>query len=312
MRRPLAALTATLLLLTVSACGDEEEPKAEPETLTGVEVSGDVGKEPSVETTDKFKADGTQSAELEVGDGDELAQDAVIEAKVAVFDNDGKLVQGNYDGEQTERIDLAAAQAPWLGELVGAHIGSRVGVALPVDDVVGPQGAPQAGLDPGEPMLFLVDIVEEAEPPLEGPQGESVDPPGDAPKVVADGDKVSALDFSDAPKNPPSKLQVIPLVEGEGAEVEEGQNLTVNYFGAVWGKGEKPFDSSFERGEPASFQLAKGSLIDGWVKALPGVKVGSRVMLVIPPELGYGKAGSGENIPGNATLVFVIDVLGAS
>ncbi len=315
MHRASAALAAVLLLSVpvLSACGGGgDDEKATAETITGVDVSGGFGEEPSVKTAEDFAADEVTAAELIVGDGDELADDAVVEAKVAVFDNEGKLVQGNYEGEQTERIDLGAAQAPWLAELVGAHVGSRVGVALPVDDVVGPQGAPEAGLEPGEPMLFLVDVLDEAAPPLEGPEGESVEPPADAPKVIEKDGKVTGLDFSDAPKNPPGKLQVIPLVEGEGAEVEEDQNLTVNYFGTVWGNGDKPFDSSFERGEPTSFPLSKGSLIDGWVQGLQGVKVGSRVMLVVPPDLGYGKAGSGDKIPGGSTLVFVIDVLGAS
>jgi peptidylprolyl isomerase len=155
-------------------------------------------------------------------------------------------------------------------------------------------------------------VLNEAEKPLEQPEGTSVEPPADAPKVVGDEKEITALDFSDAPKSPPARFQSIPLIEGEGAKVETGQQVTVNYFGAVWGKGDKPFDSSFERGEPAQFPLAEGSLIDGWVKGLEGVPVGSRVMLIIPPELGYGAKGQGADIPGGSTLVFVIDVLAAS
>lgn len=311
MRRPLAAAVAAALVLLTSACGDASDDKPAAGKLDGVSVTGEFGKEPKVVTTAAFKASGTESAEVVVGDGKELADDSVVEAKIAVFDRDGKLVQGNYGDEATERLDLSQNQAPWLAELVGARIGSRVAVALPVTDVLGPQGAPQAGLEPNEPMLFLVDVLEEAEPPLEKPEGTTVDPPANAPKVVGDESEVTALDFSDAPKAPPSKFRAIPLIEGEGPEVASGQQVTVNYFGAVWGKGDKPFDSSFERGEPARFPLAKGSLIDGWVRGLEGVKVGSRVMLIIPPELGYGAEGSGQDIPGGATLVFVIDVLAA-
>jgi len=102
-----------------------------------------------------------------------------------------------------------------------------------------------------EPMLFLVDVLEEAEGPLSGPEGESVEPPADAPAIVEEGDKVTGVDFSDAPKDPPGKLQVIPLIEGEGPEVEEGQQVALNYLGVVWGE-DKPFDSSYERGEPTA------------------------------------------------------------
>lgn len=313
MRRPLAAACAAALLLTTAACGGDEGDGGESReagSLEGVTVSGEFGEQPEVETTEDFAAEEATSAEVVVGDGGELADDAVVRAKVAVFDSDGKLVQGNYESDATERIDLGQTQAPWLSELVGANIGSRVAVALPVAEVVGPEGAPQEGLDPEEPMLFVVDVVEEAEKPLEGPEGESVDPPANVPSVAGD-DKVVALDFSDAPKAAPKQFRAIPLIEGEGPEVEEGQQVTVNYFGTVWGKGKQPFDSSFERGEPATFPLLQGQLIDGWVQGLAGTKVGSRVMLIIPPELGYGAEGQEPEIPGGSTLVFVIDVLAA-
>lgn len=305
MRRAPAVLAAFLIVTTaLSGCGDDSE------SLEGVAISGDLGEEPTVKTTDDFVADGTKSAEVTVGDGAELAEDSVIEAKVGLFDNEGNLIQGNYDGDQNETLDLGAAQAPWFSEIVGARVGSRVAVALPVSEVVGPQGAPQAGLEPDEPMIFLVDVLEEAEGPLSGPEGESVEPPADAPKAVVEGDQVTGVDFSDAPKDPPGKLQVIPLIKGEGPEVQEGQQVTLNYIGAVW-REDKPFESSYERGEPATFPLSEGGLIDGWVQGLAGLEVGSRVMLVIPPELAYGKTGSG-CCPPNSTLVFVIDVLGAS
>ena len=233
MRRAPAVLAAVLIVMSaLSGCGDDSE------SLEGVAISGDLGEEPTVETTEDFKADGTQSAEVSVGDGAQLAKDSVVEAKIGVFDNEGTLVQGNYDRDENEQIDLAAAQAPWLGELVGAHVGSRVAVSMPVSEIVGPEGAPQAGLEPDEPMLFLVDVLEEAEGPLSGPEGKSVEPPADAPTVVEEDGKVTGVDFSDAPKDPPSELQVIPLTEGEGPEVEEGQQVTLNYLGVVWGEDE--------------------------------------------------------------------------
>ena len=310
MRRPLAASLAAALVLVTAACGDDKS--SEGEDIAGVTVSGDVGEEATIKTTDDFDAKEMTSAEVVVGDGDEIASDSVVEAKIGIYDRDGKLVQGNYDGETTERIDVSEGRAPWVSELSGAHIGSRVAVAVPVSDVLGPEGAPQAGLEPDEPLLFLVDVLREAAAPLEGPEGEPVDPPADAPAVVGDEEAVTGIDFADAPTAPPKEFQVIPLIEGEGPPVEEGQQVTVDYYASVWGKGDKPFDDSYARGEPATFPLSPGSLIDGWVKGLVGVNVGSRVMLIIPPKYGYGAQGGGPGIPGNATLVFVIDVLAAS
>lgn len=307
MRRILAAGSAALLLLLTAACGGDDDSTE----LTGVTVTGDLGEQPTVKTTDEFATDSMTSAEVLSGDGEQVAEDSVVEAKIGIFTRDGDLVQGNYDLEATERIDIAERKAPWVAELVGASIGSRVAVAVPVTDVLGPEGAPQAGLDPADPMLFMVDLLRAAELPLEAPEGEAVEPPADAPKVVGDEQEITALDFGDAPTTPPTDLTAIPLIEGEGPALEEGQEITVNYIASVWGKGDEPFDNSFERGEPATFPLTSPSLIEGWVKGLVGVNVGSRVMLIIPPELGYGAEGGGPGIPGNATLVFVIDVLAA-
>jgi peptidylprolyl isomerase len=307
MRRPLAAAVAATLVLLTAACGDDET-----QAIDGVTVSGEFGEEPEIETTDSFDVESTTAAEIVAGEGEELTKESVVEAKIAIYNQDGDLVSGNYEGDATERIDIAREQAPWMADLVGTSVGSRVAVALPVVDVLGPEGAPQAGLDPEESMLFLVDVLREAEKPLEAPDGEAVEPPADAPKVVGDAEEITAIDFGDAPRKPPSKLQVIPLIEGDGPEVEEGQEITVDYIAAVWGRGDKPFDNSYERGEPATFPLNRDTLIDGWLEGLPGVNVGSRVMLIMPPDLGYGAQGGGPDIPGNATLVFVIDVLAAS
>ena len=312
MRRRLAAtLVAALVLTGTAACGDSGSDKPEGETITGVSVKGDLGKEPKV-TMKKFDVEKLTSAELVVGDGDEIDDTSVISARIGIFDSDGKLVQGNYDANEAQQIDLAQETGPAVKELIGSHIGSRVLVAAPVTDVAGEKGAPQVGLEPEESMLFVFDVLKALPPVPTGPEGKEVDPPADAPKVKTEGDKVTGLDFSSAPKKQPTELQVIPLIEGTGPAVKEGDNLKVNYFGAVWGKGDDPFDSSFERGSPADFQLSKGSLIEGWVKGLVGVKQGSRVVLVIPSDLGYGDAGQPPDIPGGATLVFVIDVLQAS
>jgi peptidylprolyl isomerase len=130
---------------------------------------------------------------------------------------------------------------------------------------------------------------------------------------VEQGDKVTGLDFSSAPKQAPKKLEVIPLIKGTGPAIKEGDSVTVNYLGDVWGRGEKPFDNSYGRDAPTTFPLTKGGLIDGWIKGLSGVKVGSRVLLIVPPKLGYGKAGNSQiQVSGTDTLVFVIDVLGVT
>ena len=107
---------------------------------------------------------------------------------------------------------------------------------------------------------------------------------------------------------PPSVTQVIS--EGDGAKLKNGDAIQVNYLGQSWDS-TKPFDNSFDRKQPFDLTLGAGMVIQGWDKGLVGQKVGSRVELVIPPDLGYGAQGQGDIKP-NATLVFVVDVLKAT
>jgi len=112
------------------------------------------------------------------------------------------------------------------------------------------------------------------------------------------------------PSGPPPKKEVIKdLIVGTGAEAKTGQSVTMNYVGVNYKTG-KEFDSSWKRNEPFNFTLGKKTVIAGWEKGIPGMKVGGRRELIIPPALGYGAAGSPPTIPGNETLVFVVDLLG--
>lgn len=105
---------------------------------------------------------------------------------------------------------------------------------------------------------------------------------------------------------PPSQLVVKDLVAGSGAAAPSGSTVSVQYVGALYANG-TVFDSSWSRGQPASFSLAQ--VIPGFAQGIAGMKVGGRRELVIPPAMGYGANGTGP-IPPNATLVFVIDLLG--
>ena len=126
------------------------------------------------------------------------------------------------------------------------------------------------------------------------------------PAIARDAIGAPSVDFADAEK--PEELVVEVLEAGSGPAVEEGRQITVHYTGWLW-DGVK-FDSSWDRGDSISFPIAYGALIDGWVDGLVGQPVGSKLLLVIPPESGYGFRPMGP-IPAGSTLVFVIDVLEA-
>jgi peptidylprolyl isomerase len=104
------------------------------------------------------------------------------------------------------------------------------------------------------------------------------------------------------------KLKVTPLIVGTGPAVTKGQTITVNYSGVNYKTG-KPFQSSWDSGQPFSTEIGVGRVIPGWDQGLVGVKVGSRVQLDIPTELAYGENPQGGAPAGD--LRFVVDILAA-
>jgi peptidylprolyl isomerase len=113
----------------------------------------------------------------------------------------------------------------------------------------------------------------------------------------------------DAPEGPaPETLEIVDIAVGDGAEATPGAKVDVHYLGVEYESGEE-FDSSWSRGQSINFPL--NNLIRGWQEGIPGMKVGGRRKLVVPPHLAYGPAGGGHPLSGQ-TLIFVIDLLGVS
>lgn len=119
---------------------------------------------------------------------------------------------------------------------------------------------------------------------------------------------VTPPEVTGEPVTAASGLQYIDLQEGAGAAPAAGDKVVVNYTGWLQADGTK-FDSSVERTEPFSFILGAGNVIPGWDEGVATMKVGGQRRLIIPPELGYGAAGSPPVIPANATLIFDIELL---
>ena len=116
---------------------------------------------------------------------------------------------------------------------------------------------------------------------------------------------------STAPSTSVGVFTVTDLVVGTGTAAVAGNTLTVSYTGWLYdtsqtaGKG-----SSFDSNGSFGFVLGTGAVIKGWDQGLVGMKVGGQRRLIIPPELAYGSAGNGSSIPGNASLIFDIALLG--
>lgn len=105
----------------------------------------------------------------------------------------------------------------------------------------------------------------------------------------------------------PTSLVTTDLVKGTGTAAKAGDTVTVNYVGALY-KGGKVFDASWNRSTTFSIALLPTAVIQGWVNGIPGMRVGGRRELIIPPSLAY-KAVSQASIPANSTLIFIVDLL---
>jgi peptidylprolyl isomerase len=109
-------------------------------------------------------------------------------------------------------------------------------------------------------------------------------------------------------EDPPSQLEVVDVVVGDGAEAVAGSRVTVQYLGVRWSDG-GVFDASWTRGQPFVFDLGAGQVIPGWERGVAGMRVGGRRILVIPPQLAYGDRGAGSVIGPGETLVFAVDLV---
>jgi peptidylprolyl isomerase len=109
-------------------------------------------------------------------------------------------------------------------------------------------------------------------------------------------------------QDPPTDLEIVDEIEGDGAEAVAGKQAVVHYVGVAWSNGAE-FDASWNRGDTLDFGLGAGQVIAGWDQGVQGMKVGGRRRLTIPPHLGYGARGAGGVIKPNETLVFVVDLV---
>ena len=105
-----------------------------------------------------------------------------------------------------------------------------------------------------------------------------------------------------------SGLKYVDLVQGDGPSPRTGQMVSVQYTGTLTNG--KKFDSSYDHGRPFEFRIGTGSVIKGWDEGLMSMKVGGKRKLIVPPALGYKEFGSPPDIPGNATLIFEVELVG--
>jgi peptidylprolyl isomerase len=331
--RRLGLSAAVLLLIpALAACGDSSDSgsdkaadkgadtKSSPSSsgaatgeLTQVTFEGEVGESLTATWHDTIDPpESTTVTTLVKGTGDEIADGDTVSAFLYLGDGTTKKdAFSDYDHGAPESIPNDGQAGGVLSKLLdGATYGSRVAAVTTPAELFGSSGAqgnPEMGIGANDALVVVADFVEKAAvaPTPADDKAHDADP-ASQPKVEVKDDKVTGLDWTgvDEP-DLATPVQRLVLEEGTGAAIKASDTVVVNYFGETY-QASDPFDESYSK-TPLTSPLS--NLIQGWSIGLTGVKVGSRVLLQIPPAYGYGSEGSGDSIPPNSTLWFVIDVV---
>jgi peptidylprolyl isomerase len=243
---------------------------------------------------------------LSDGDGAEVQTgDLIVVDYLGVRWENGETFDSSFERSPAGfSIGTGAVIPGWDSGLVGVNVGSRVMLVVPPDQAYGdtPPGDP---IQAGDTLVFVVDVLG-VHTGDETAKGEPAPTEDDSLPYVSITPKEPEIVIP--PGDPSNRLITIPVVIGNGPKVEKGDTVVVQYKGVVWRTG-KEFDSSWSRGAPFATAIGTGAVIPGWDKGIVGQRVGSRVMLVVPPKEGYGNAGNGK-IKGTDTMVFAVDILG--
>lgn len=326
-RAPGVLIAALAALLVLPACGEDGgggqsdskadsksesksggDTKAKTVTAKDIKVSGAVGKKPELTFDKPVKFAETDTKVVEPGDGPKVGKDQqVVVHYLGVNARTGKEFDSSWSRKHVASFSLQNMIAGFTEGLKGQKVGSRVLIGIPSEKGY-PKGNPQAGIKKGDSLLFVVDIKRAYEP-LTKVEGKQVDPPSSLPAVKLDGDAVKGIE---KPKgDPPKELVVQPLIKGEGPKVEPTDYVNGHLLAANWRTG-KTFDSTWQRGAPQPIPLPQvAKTVPGLAEGLAGQTVGSRVMVVIPPDQGFGKALPNTDVKKDDTTVLVVDILDA-
>jgi len=276
-----------------------------------IAVSGAFGTQPTV-TIPKINPPATlQVHELTTGHGTLVTKGELAIAELTAY---------TWNGTKTKKVSQISTGKPQplnVGStiagldkgLIGRRAGSRLLITIPPKDGFGSKGNSQLGVSGKDTLVMVVDVL--------GSYGKTASAHGSQEAVNGTGlPTVGTSSPGTAPQvripqaAAPATLQSQLLIKGTGPVVKKGKLLVAQYEGLIWRTG-TIFDSTWQRKTPAGFQIGTGQVIKGWDNGLVGKRIGSRVLLVVPPADGYGTQGSAQaGIKGTDTLVFVVDILG--
>ncbi|MFB7916363.1 FKBP-type peptidyl-prolyl cis-trans isomerase [Streptomyces sp. NPDC056061] len=302
MRRLAGLLVVPLLLLT-GACGND---KASGSEFPAVTAGSKFGEKPTLSKGSGNPPKELKTKVLSQGDGAALKNGDAVQVNYLgqSWDSD-KPFDNSFDREPFN-ITLGAGMViqGWDKGLVGKKVGSRVQLVIPPDLGYGDRG--QGDIKPNATLVFVVDVLKTAQIPKSA-QGTPVAQDNiDLPKVGTNTDGKAPSVTIPSKSTPPAKLVSNYVLESKGEVVKDTDSVIVNYVALLWKDG-KTFDSTYTAGKTQTFPLGQVTL-KGLKNGLVGKKVGSRVLLVIPPDQGFGDQAQ-QTIPAKSTLVFAVDLL---
>jgi peptidylprolyl isomerase len=308
VRRSSLVVVVILVALTCGALSASPVAAASA-PLSEVTVSTDTSAKPTLTFDKPFSVKKTTDDVVTKGTGAKLVKGQRLSLDYVLVDaRTGAEVQTSWGATPAPLVlDSAKSDKQLVSSLTGLEVGSRLLVAIAPKDLA--QRLNEPGVKKNDTLLYVID-VKDAITPLPKAEGEAVAPVAGLPavKVAKSGKPTITVPSGNAA---PTQLVVQPLIKGNGPAVQSGQTVSVHYTGVIWDSGKK-FDSSWDRKSPFETVIGNQSVIAGWDEGIVGQTVGSQMLLVVPPDKGYGSAGqSNAGIKGTDTLVFVVDILDA-
>ena len=313
--RPVAlALAASLSALALVGCsptgGTCENPLGEG-SASFVSVSGALGATPIVDFPTPFVGRDASTAVVIPGDGDVITSGSYVDFEATVFGGEDQTVLTatayGANNSPAQRIAIAAGSNALNDAFLCHRAGERFTLTGTTGDIFGDVSS--AGINPNDTVVVVFDVMDVYPHSSQGIPQFAQD---GMPAVTSAPDGRPGIAVPNTP--PPTELRISTLTKGDGEIISEAQTVVVHYLGVVWGGA--VFDSTWDSNRPTD--LVAQSFIDnngvgvvpGVAKALIGQTVGSRVLVSIPPSEGYPAGQEPTSIPADATMIFVIDILG--
>lgn len=313
--RSVAAITCVLTMaVALTACSNGSDSSGSDakntsssssssvnmDQIAGIRATGKLGQKPNISFKTPMTVQNNTYAVLQKGDGATVEKgDRVCAQGIAINVKDGSELMSTWEKNTPECSILLSASNLKQIEPYNAIVGQKLNasIAFGVND----------SNSSGTSYILVYTLVSKSKDLTRATGDKVTDVPTNLPKVTLGKNGKPSIDMNGQGAVDQQITQT--LIKGKGAEITDSNTAVVKYTG--WLTDGTQFDSSWDKNTTFDADVSSsGQIIQGWKDGLIGQTVGSQVLLVIPPDKGYGDQKSG-SIPANSTLVFVIDILAA-